>query len=142
MTPVFVDSSAVIRAVLERGMSPPVDRTLASASALIVSRLALVETSRALLRARLDGRMTVRALAIAQSQVDELWDRCEIWELSRAVCEEARRIAPTLPLRSLDALHLATFMVARRRISSLRLLSTDARMLAAATHLGLRGPKI
>jgi predicted nucleic acid-binding protein len=138
MTPVFVDSSAVIRASLERGASRSVERALASGAALIVSRLALVETSRALLRAQLDARVPADALAKADADVEGLWRRCEIWEMSRAVCDEARRIAPTFALRSLDALHLATFAVARKRLPGLRLLSTDARMLAAASQLGFR----
>jgi predicted nucleic acid-binding protein len=135
MTPIFVDSSAIIRAVLERGMSRSVEKTLASATTLIVSRLALVETSRALLRAHVEERVNDDVLARAELEVDDFWSRCEIWELTRTVCDEARRIAPALPLRSLDAMHLATFLVARKRLPTLRLLTTDARMSEAAKHL-------
>lgn len=138
MTPIFVDSSAVIRAVLERGTTRSVEKALASASALIVSRLALVETSRALMRARIEERASEDALARAELEVEELWSRCDIWEISRTVCDEARRIGPALALRSLDAIHLATFVVARKRLLTLRLLTTDARMLDAADQLRIR----
>ena len=138
MTPVFVDSSAIIRAVLERGLSRATQRHLSSSTALVVSRLALVETSRALLRARVDGRVEADAVREAAEEIDGLWSRCEIWEISRGVCDEASRIAPTLALRTLDAIQLATFIVARKRMTTLRLLSTDARMLDAAMRLGLR----
>jgi hypothetical protein len=39
MTPVFVDSSAIIRAVLERGLSRAAERALSSGTALVVSRM-------------------------------------------------------------------------------------------------------
>jgi predicted nucleic acid-binding protein len=138
MTPVFLDSSVIVRTVLEHGTSRRVERVIAAATSLVVSRLALVETSRALLRARAERRVSEEAALRAETEVDDLLARCEIWELSRLVCDEARRLAPTLALRTLDALHLATFTVARKRLPTLRLLSTDERMLAAAAALGLR----
>ncbi|TMA76343.1 MAG: type II toxin-antitoxin system VapC family toxin [Deltaproteobacteria bacterium] len=61
-----------------------------------------------------------------------MWARCEIWELTRTVCDLARHVAPTKPLRSLDALHLATFVLARRKLEGLELVSVDSRLTDAA----------
>ena len=47
-------------------------------------------------------------------------------------------IAPTAALRTLDAIHLATCLAARRKIPNIRLLTLDARMLEAAKVVGLR----
>jgi predicted nucleic acid-binding protein len=55
--------------------------------------------------------------------------------LTQTVCETARHVAPGTPLRALDALHLATFVVARRRIAGLELLTADERLRAAAGAL-------
>jgi predicted nucleic acid-binding protein len=41
-------------------------------------------------------------------------------------------VAPKAVLRSLDALHLATFVLARREIEDLQLLTTDDRLREAA----------
>ncbi len=41
-------------------------------------------------------------------------------------------MAADLPLRTLAALHLATYLLARRRIEGLELLSADRRLEAAA----------
>jgi hypothetical protein len=41
-------------------------------------------------------------------------------------------VAPTKALRSLDALHLATFVLARRKLEGLELVSVDSRLLDAA----------
>jgi hypothetical protein len=37
------------------------------------------------------------------------------------------------PLRALDAIHLATYVLARRRLAGLELLTTDDRLQHAAT---------
>jgi len=74
-------------------------------------------------------------LADAEGEVEAIWRRCEVWQLTRAVCELARTVAPSKPLRTLDALHLATFVFARRRIDGLELLTVDERLREAA------GPK-
>jgi predicted nucleic acid-binding protein len=138
MTPILIDSSAVISAVLERGLSKRDQRALTASPALMVSRLALVETARALYRAEAEKRVTAVERVRALGEASDLWARCEIWELSRSVCAEAMTLAPQAGLRTLDALHLATFLAVRKRANDVRLLSTDARMLEAARALRIR----
>ena len=65
-------------------------------------------------------------------EIESVWARCDLWELAPAVCEAARRVAPNKLLRTLDALHLATFVLARQRIGDLELVTTDERLRAAA----------
>ena len=130
--PLYLDSSAILRPVLEGGLTPEVKRQIDEAEILITSRLTLVETARAFLRVRLLGEKPESAVADAEREVRALWRRCEIWELSREVCEHAQIVAPGLVLRSLDALHLATFSLARREIEGLRLVTTDDRLREAA----------
>jgi predicted nucleic acid-binding protein len=128
----YVDTSAALRAVLETGTTAEVERCLAEASLLVTSRLSLVESARALLRLRREGRVGETALADAARNLAELWSRCEIWELTRAVCDAASQVAPLQRLRALDALHLATFLEGRRRFADLEVLTTDQRLVAAA----------
>ena len=94
---------------------------------------ALVESARALLRVRARGGVPESRLADARRELDALWHRCELWELSPAVCDLASLVAPDQALRTLDALHLATFLTARRRIEGLELLTAD-KCLEAAAH--------
>lgn len=99
----------------------------------MTSRLSLVESARAFHRLR-EQRGTAEArLADARREVDALWHRCELWELTRAVCDLAMHVAPDRGLRTLDALHLATFVLARTRIEGLELLTADARLEGAAS---------
>jgi len=130
--PLYLDTSAVLRAVLESGTSPDVETRIQSAPALVTSRLALVESARALIRLRTFGTVTEAQLADAGRALDGVWSRCEIWELGREVCELARVVAPVTGLRTLDALHLATFQLARRRLEGLELMTVDERLRAAA----------
>ena len=130
--PLYLDTSAVLRATLETGTTPGLERRIANASALITSRLSLVESARALHRIRRSGEAAEAQLAEAESQIARLWRRCEVWELTAEVCELAEHIDPTQPLRTLDALHLATFMLARRHLGDLELLTVDDRLATAA----------
>lgn len=53
------------------------------------------------------------------------------------ILERARRPFPGEPVRTLDALHLASALVANTRIARLALLSLDRRVRQAARVLGL-----
>lgn len=130
--PLYLDSSAILRPVLEQGLSPDVEARLAQADILVTSRLSLVETARAFSRVRLLGEKPEGLIADAERSVRSLWRRCEIWELSREVCELAEVVAPATRLRSLDALQLATYTLARREIEDLEMLTADARLWEAA----------
>jgi predicted nucleic acid-binding protein len=128
----YLDSSAILRPVLEQGFSPDVEKRINDADVLITSRLSLVETARAFLRVRLLAERPEAVVADAEREVAVLWRRCEIWELTREVCELAELVAPRAIVRSLDALHLATFAIARREIEELEFLTADRRLQAAA----------
>jgi len=128
----YLDTSVVLRAVLETGTTPEVESRMGAAGILITSRLSLVEASRALLRLRLRPGFSEVRLADAERQIAAIWSRCELWEITRLVCEMARQVAPDKPLRALDALHLATFILARRKIGALELFTVDERLREAA----------
>lgn len=132
----YLDSSAILRPVLESGLSPEVERRLAEAEVLVTSRLSLVETARAFLRVRNLNEKPESLIVDAERSVRSLWHHCEIWELSRQVCELAELVASGTVLRSLDALHLATYSLARREIEGLEFLTADRRLREAAEATG------
>ena len=127
----YLDTSAVLRAILESGVSPDLEARIARAPVLITSRLSLVESSRALHRLRQLGQISETKLADADRELNAVWARCELWELTASVCERARQVAPAKSLRTLDALHLATFVMARERIEDLELVTADQRLRSA-----------
>ena len=131
----YLDASVALRATVERGTTPDIEARMAAAPVLVTSRLSLVESARALIRLRQQGRVAESRLADARREIDALWTRCELWELTRAVCDLACHVVPDRALRTLDALHLATFLMARRRIEGLELLTADERLEDAARSL-------
>jgi predicted nucleic acid-binding protein len=130
----YLDTSVALRATLEQGTTAEIEQRIAAAPILVTSRLSLVESARALLRVRIQGGVPENRLADAQRELDVLWSRCELWEVSAGVCALASRLAPDRPLRTLDALHLATFLLARMRIEGLELLTADRRLEDAASR--------
>ena len=84
-------------------------------------------------RLRRLGTESEARIADAERAVRDFWLDCEILELSREVCDLAEVVAPTYSLRSLDAIHLATFVLARREFRDLSLLTTDRRLEDAAS---------
>jgi predicted nucleic acid-binding protein len=131
----YLDASVALRATLEAGTTPEVEREIKEARILLTSRLSLVESARALIRARTNGRLSEKELADVEREVGSLWARCDIWEITPSVCDLASRVAPDPGIRALDALHLATFLTARRRIPHIELLTTDDRLESAAKSL-------
>jgi predicted nucleic acid-binding protein len=131
----YLDTSSVLQAVLEAGTSPDVEERIEAARVLVTSRLSLVETARALVRLRLHAGLSEVRLADAEREIAEVWGRCELWEITPLVCDTARVVAPGKALRTLDAIHLATFVLARRRIAGLELLTVDERLSEAAVTI-------
>lgn len=131
---VYLDTSAVLRAVLESGVSPDIERALGAARWLITSRLSLVESSRALLRLGAQG-LSETAIADAAREVDSIWARCVLWEMTAVICDHAAHVAPLRALRTLDAIHLATYLQARRQLGDVMLVTADRRLEAAASGI-------
>ena len=117
--------------MLETGTSPEIELQIQEAPALITSRLSTVESARAFHRIRLQGSVGSGALADAEREVGRLWSQCEIWELTPEVCELGCTVATGASLRTLDALHVATYVLARRALGSIELVTADERLLRA-----------
>jgi predicted nucleic acid-binding protein len=100
----------------------------------VSSRLSLVESCRALTRLRALGVAEDDRLADAERDIAAIWARCELWEITRRVCELACEVAHGRALRALDAIHLATFVLARRELEGLALLTVDERLQASVTE--------
>jgi len=112
---------------------PQIERRIRSARVLVSSRLSLVESCRALIRLRALGVAPEDRLADAERDIAAIWARCELWEITRRVCELTCEVAHGRLLRALDTIHLATFVLARRELDGLELLTVDERLLASAT---------
>ena len=135
MKVVYVETSAALRAILESGTTPEIEDAIIEADRLVTSRLSLVESARAFLRLRLLGEVPEEQLTRLSAEADDLWAHCDIWELTPEVCELAASLESDAFLRTLDALHLATFLRAQRDLEDLDvLLTVDDRLVSAVEY--------
>ena len=132
MSGIYLDTSAALRATLEAGMDPDIERRLTAADVVITSRLSLIESGRALIQARALSRISEVQRVDVQRSLESVWARCHVWEITRSICDRASVVAPMTGLRTLDAIHFATFLEARLRLGDdIELLTTDDRLRSA-----------
>lgn len=132
----YADSSAVLSWLLREENGTSVRQSLEAAEFVLVSDLTLVECDRALRRAEHLGQLPSEdriALASELAQWASHWNRLR---LTDEIVSWARGPFPEEPIRSLDALHLASASIARGLIPELVLLTLDERMRRCGRALG------
>ena len=102
----------------------------------MTSEISLIECERALIRA-------AHGKVIGESEAADRRARLRLasahWTLvplQAEIAERARQPFPREPVRTLDAVHLATLIVARALVPGLRVLSFDERIRCNARELG------
>ncbi|MGH7616205.1 MAG: type II toxin-antitoxin system VapC family toxin [Gemmatimonadaceae bacterium] len=137
MNIVYAESSAVLAWLIGEPGHPDVLETLSNADHVVASTLTLVECARALARARHMRRLKVTEELAALRLLDEVAASWHVLGISERVAARARGAFPHEPVRTLDALHLATAVVFAETLGSLRVLSLDDRVRNNAIALGL-----
>lgn len=102
----YVESSALVAALLEGDKA--VMKRRPRGTRQITSALTLAEAGRAIIRARATGRVTAEEEQAAGRALRTFERRCFILDVDRAVLDRVRRPFPVEPIRTLDAVHLAT----------------------------------
>jgi predicted nucleic acid-binding protein len=131
MPSIFLETSALLAEVLGEPKGVFVKAKLKRAKRIIASRLIQVEAGRALLRIENDGAVPPLLVADLRRRLAAILPCLDLVELSKDICDLAAHVAPTRPLRSLDAIHLATYYKVREHDAEIRLLSLDQRLLDA-----------
>jgi len=101
-----MESSALVAALLERDTA--VMKKIPRGTQQVTSALTLAEAGRAIVRARATGRLTAEEEHAAVRALRTFERRCFILDVDRAVLARVRRSFPVEPIRTLDAVHLAT----------------------------------
>jgi predicted nucleic acid-binding protein len=132
----YAESSAVLAWVLGEPTAASVSAALAAADVVLCSELTLVECERAIIRAGVVDGLSSSDAAARRAQ---LVDAAAAWgmiSLDSDVLDRARQPFPGEPIRTLDALHLASALVARAAQPDTVLLSLDHRVRRAGELLG------
>jgi predicted nucleic acid-binding protein len=133
----YAESSAVLAWLLDENSAADVRRSLTAAKMIVASDLTLIECDRVILRAAALGELTEAEAADRRAHLTVAASHWQILRVAPEVVERARQPFPGEPIRTLDAIHLASALVARTAIVGLRLLSLDDRVRKAGKKLGL-----
>ena len=87
-----------------------------------------MECERALTRISLDRPGSHRQVLALERELKRLWPKIDFIEVSRDICDLAGRLAPKSRLRSLDAIHLATYFRAKDLDPEMEILTFDERI--------------
>ncbi|MGA2173997.1 MAG: type II toxin-antitoxin system VapC family toxin [Verrucomicrobiota bacterium] len=134
----YLDSAIIVKLLVRESDSQWFDRALAGHS-FETSELALTEVRSALLAKERNGQITSPERVAATGKLHSMVEAgiIELLALNRAVLERASQIQlachPGIPLRTLDALHVATCELHR----SGTMCATDGRMRAACDHFAI-----
>jgi predicted nucleic acid-binding protein len=132
----YAETSAVLRWLFAEAGGETIRAALAAADKVTSSRLALIETRRVVRRAERDGRITAAQAADLLSVFAQAASTWAILEISEEVARRAEDGFPSEPLRTLDAIHLASALFLRQSFPDLAILTADDRVRANAALLG------
>jgi predicted nucleic acid-binding protein len=132
----YAESSAVLSWLLGEPGSDVVRMTLSNAELVLASDLTLIECDRVLIRATATGSLSEATAADRRARLRQVSEHWAILSLDSEVSERARRPFPPEPIRTLDAIHLATALLARSLVPGTRLLSLDQRIRSSGKELG------
>ena len=132
----YAESSAVVAWLFHESTAAAVRKLLAHSETIVTSDLTLIECERTIIRASGRAGMTVRNAARRRAVLNAAAAHWVLLRIDQAVVEGSRRAFPREPLRSLDAIHLASAIIARSAVPEIALLSLDDRIRANGRALG------
>jgi predicted nucleic acid-binding protein len=109
---------------------------LGGAERVVTSALTSAECTRALARVRALGRISAAEELAALRLLDAAEAAWDLHDLSEPVLAGPKRKFPSEPVRTLDAMHLATGMQVSAVVGQIRILTLDERMRGNAVQLG------
>ncbi len=133
----YVESSAVLAWLVGEPAGESARRAMDGAERVVTSSLTALECARSLGRAHRAGRLNAAEELAALRLLDVAAAGWYVHDLSDEVVARARQRFPVEPVRTLDALHMATASLFRDALGRVTLLSLDERIRGNALGLGL-----
>jgi predicted nucleic acid-binding protein len=130
----YVESSALVAALLERNADAL--RSIRARGRKVTSALTIAEAARAILRARAAARLTIDQERRAVRALRRFERRCFLVAVTDSILARVRRPFPVEPIRTLDAVHLATAESLGEPPALTVVVSRDDRVRANAQALG------
>ena len=130
----YIESSALLAALIEQDAAALLE--LRARGHRVTSALTFAEASRALIRGRVAGRITPVQERAALRALHTFERRCAVVAVVDAVLIRAGRPFPVEPIRTLDAIHLATVELLGETPQLVTLITRDDRIRQNARALG------
>ncbi|MGB5880798.1 MAG: type II toxin-antitoxin system VapC family toxin [Thermoanaerobaculia bacterium] len=122
--------------LLGEARSGAIREQLGSAELILASELTLIECDRVLIRATKTEQLTEAQAGERRLRLEQAAQHWTLLSLDSEIVERARRPFPDEPVRTLDAIHLATAVMARGLVPKVALLSLDEKIRRNGALLG------
>ena len=132
-----METSALLAWLLNQNGGDDVRSRSGSARHIVTSSLTLAETERALVRAEVGQALRAAEVQKLLGHLHRLSSKWTEMQVTPDVLSRAGQRFPVEPVRTLDAIHLATALIFSRAIEDLQVLSLDRRIRDNAVALGL-----
>lgn len=132
----YAETSAVLRWLFAEAGGEAVREAFGAAAKVTTSRLTLIETRRVVLRAEREGRVTPAQAADLRATFAQAASTWAVLEISDEVARRAEAGFPVEPVRTLDAIHLASALFLREALPDLSIMTADEHVRANAHALG------
>lgn len=130
----YIETSGLVAALLDEDATTRL--AVRGEGKRIASALTFVESARALLQARVAGRISPGDERALSRRLRRFEQRCEIVGISDTILARAARPFAVEPLRTLDAIHLATVEAIEADPSLVAVVTRDRRVRENALALG------
>lgn len=130
----YVETSALLAALLEQDAGAR--KALHGRRRRITSALTFAEATRALVRARVAGRLTLADERAGIRWLQAFRRHCDVVAVTDAVMARAGRPFPIEPIRTLDAVHLATAELLGEPPQLVTIVTRDSRVIDNARAMG------
>lgn len=128
----FFDTSALVKRYIQESGSKLIDRTFDEADEILVSAVTRIEAISAFRRLMGEKNISEADYKKLKSELDEDFKDFTILPVSQKILNKAYQIVDTEDLRTLDAIQLATVIIASKNID--QLVAADQRLLFAAVN--------
>ena len=130
----YIESSALVAALLEHDADAL--RSVRARGRKVTSAVTIAEAARAILRARAAARLTADQERAAVRALGRFERRCFLVAVTNQILARVRRPFPVEPVRTLDAVHLATAELLGEPPPLVTVITRDVRVRENARALG------
>lgn len=133
----YAESSAVLTWLFDEPRAPEAIQELEHAESILTSELTRIECARAIHRAASLRVLARKHAVMLLERLDAATSQWDLIELRDRVSDRASGTFPAEPVRALDAIHLASVLLARDVWKEIAVLSFDERVRRNAVALGV-----